>query len=53
MVGLYHQRAGQETSHEDPYMHNTKQTWDPYAEDDLDSSPAPAHPDDAPMPADD
>ncbi len=44
----------EETSYTDPYMHNTKQTWYPYAdEDDLDSSPAPAYPDDTPMPADD
>ncbi|MCL7418068.1 MAG: ferredoxin--nitrite reductase, partial [Halalkalicoccus sp.] len=44
----------EETSYEDPYMHNTKQTWYPYAEDDdLDSSPAPARPDDTPMSADD
>jgi ferredoxin-nitrite reductase len=33
----------EETSYEDPYMHNTKMTWYPYAEDDgLDASPAPA-----------
>jgi len=32
----------EETSYEDPYMHNTKMTWYPYAdEDDMDSSPAP------------
>ena len=44
----------EETNYDDPYMHNTKQTWYPYAEDDdLDSSPAPAYPDDTPMPADD
>ncbi|UPM44088.1 nitrite/sulfite reductase [Halocatena salina] len=33
----------EETSYEDPYMHNTKMTWYPYAEDDeMASSPAPA-----------
>jgi Sulfite reductase, beta subunit (hemoprotein) len=32
----------EETSYEDPYMHNTKMTWYPYAEDDdMDASPAP------------
>ncbi|MFC6939903.1 nitrite/sulfite reductase [Salinirubellus sp. GCM10025818] len=37
----------EETSYEDPYMHNTKMTWYPYAEDDgMDASPAPAPADD-------
>ncbi len=32
-----------ETSYEDPYMHNTKMTWYPYAENDaLENAPAPA-----------
>ncbi|ELZ29756.1 ferredoxin--nitrite reductase [Halosimplex carlsbadense 2-9-1] len=32
----------EETSYEDPYMHNTKMTWYPYAEeDDMGDSPAP------------
>ncbi|WP_415379812.1 nitrite/sulfite reductase [Halosimplex sp. TS25] len=32
----------EETSYEDPYMHNTKMTWYPYAdEDDMTDSPAP------------
>ena len=32
----------EETDYEDPYMHNTKMTWYPYAdEDDMDASPAP------------
>ncbi|MFC7140645.1 nitrite/sulfite reductase [Halosimplex aquaticum] len=32
----------EETSYEDPYMHNTKMTWYPYAdEDDMADSPAP------------
>lgn len=44
----------EETSYTDPYMHNTKQTWYPYAdEDDLDASPAPTAPDDTPVSADD
>ncbi|MGM0591398.1 MAG: nitrite/sulfite reductase [Halobacteriota archaeon] len=44
----------EETSYEDPMMHNTKLTWYPYAEDDaLDDSPAPSYPDDTPMSADD
>ncbi|WP_332897766.1 nitrite/sulfite reductase [Haladaptatus sp. CMSO5] len=34
----------EETSYEDPFMHNTKMTWYPYAEDDaMDASPAPAN----------
>ncbi|MFC6836970.1 nitrite/sulfite reductase [Halomarina ordinaria] len=33
----------EETSYEDPYMHNTKMTWYPYAEEDaMDSAPTPA-----------
>jgi ferredoxin-nitrite reductase len=33
----------EETSYHDPMMHNTKQTWYPYAEDDsMDAAPAPA-----------
>ncbi|MFC7156062.1 nitrite/sulfite reductase [Halomarina halobia] len=33
----------EETDYEDPYMHNTKMTWYPYAEDDaMDSAPVPA-----------
>ena len=37
----------EETDYEDPYMHNTKMTWYPYAEDDgMDASPAPAPADD-------
>jgi ferredoxin-nitrite reductase len=37
----------EETSYEDPYMHNTKMTWYPYAdEDDMDASPAPTTVDD-------
>jgi ferredoxin-nitrite reductase len=44
----------EETDYEDPYMHNTKRTWYPYAgEDDLDASPAPTTPDDQPISADD
>ncbi|MFA9516192.1 nitrite/sulfite reductase [Halopenitus sp. H-Gu1] len=36
----------EETSYEDPYMHNTKMTWYPYAdEDELNASPAPARAD--------
>jgi ferredoxin-nitrite reductase len=32
----------EETDYDDPYMHNTKLTWYPYAaEDDMDASPAP------------
>jgi ferredoxin-nitrite reductase len=37
----------EETDYEDPYMHNTKMTWYPYAdEDDMDASPAPTAVDD-------
>ncbi len=45
----------EETSYEDPYMHNTKLTWYPYAEDDeMDASPAPTDGDGNPIaPADD
>ncbi|WP_132059130.1 nitrite/sulfite reductase [Halorussus amylolyticus] len=44
----------EETDYEDPYMHNTKMTWYPYAdEDDLDASPAPTDPQDEPLPSDD
>jgi len=43
-----------ETSYEDGFLHNTKRTWYPYAEDDdLDASPAPTTPDDTPISADD
>ncbi|WP_255170718.1 nitrite/sulfite reductase [Natrononativus amylolyticus] len=44
----------EETSYEDPYMHNTKRTWYPYAEDDaLEESPAPARADGTPIASDD
>ncbi len=44
----------EETSYDDPYMHNTKTTWYPYAGDDsLDASPAPTDSDDNSLPADD
>jgi ferredoxin-nitrite reductase len=46
----------EETSYEDPYMHNTKQTWYPYAEgdDSMDASPAPTDGEGTPLePADD
>ena len=44
----------EETDYEDPYMHNTKKTWYPYAEDDdMDASPAPNSADEGPAPADD
>jgi len=34
----------EETDYDDPYMHNTKMTWYPYAEDDdMQSSPAPTN----------
>ncbi|MFB6068673.1 MAG: nitrite/sulfite reductase, partial [Halobacterium sp.] len=43
----------EETSYEDPFMHNTKMTWYPYAEDDdLDSSPAPTRADGTPIGSD-
>ncbi|KAB1189215.1 MULTISPECIES: nitrite/sulfite reductase [Haloferax] len=44
----------EETSYEDPMMHNTKRTWYPYAEDDsLDASPAPNRADGTQIPSDD
>ncbi|QLH81027.1 nitrite/sulfite reductase [Halosimplex pelagicum] len=45
----------EETSYEDPYMHNTKMTWYPYAdEDEMGDSPAPTNRDGEPLaPADD
>ncbi|KTG30632.1 nitrite/sulfite reductase [Haloferax profundi] len=44
----------EETSYEDPMMHNTKRTWYPYAEDDeLDASPAPSLADGTPITSDD
>jgi len=45
----------EETDYEDPYMHNTKMTWYPYAEeDDMGDSPAPTNGDGDPIaPADD
>ena len=44
-----------ETDYEDPYMHNTKMTWYPYAEDDsMNDSPAPTDGEGKPIvPADD
>ena len=44
----------EETSYEDPMMHNTKRTWYPYADEDgMDASPAPSHPDGTPITSDD
>ncbi len=44
----------EETSYEDPYMHNTKMTWYPYAEEDgMDASPAPTDGTGNSLPADD
>ncbi|WP_394739380.1 nitrite/sulfite reductase [Natronococcus roseus] len=44
----------EETDYDDPFMHNTKRTWYPYAEDDdLNESPAPAKADGTPIPSDD
>ncbi|KAB1197940.1 MULTISPECIES: nitrite/sulfite reductase [Haloferax] len=44
----------EETSYDDPMMHNTKRTWYPYAEDDsLDGSPAPSLADGTPITSDD
>ncbi|WP_129112633.1 nitrite/sulfite reductase [Halegenticoccus tardaugens] len=44
----------EETSYEDPMMHNTKMTWYPYADDDgMDASPAPTDGTGEPLPADD
>ncbi|ESP88451.1 nitrite/sulfite reductase [Candidatus Halobonum tyrrellensis] len=40
----------EETDYEDPYMHNTKMTWYPYAEDDsMDARPTPARADGTPI----
>ena len=40
----------EETSYEDPMMHNTKRTWYPYAEDDdMAASPAPTDRNDVPL----
>ncbi|WP_416840103.1 nitrite/sulfite reductase [Haloferax sp. DFSO52] len=44
----------EETSYDDPMMHNTKRTWYPYAEDDsLEASPAPNYADGTPIESDD
>ncbi len=44
----------EETSYEDPYMHNTKMTWYPYAEDDdMADSPAPTDGEGNSLPSDD
>ncbi|PSP70925.1 ferredoxin--nitrite reductase [Halobacteriales archaeon QH_9_66_26] len=44
----------EETDYEDPYMHNTKMTWYPYAEDDdMDDRPTPTRADGTPISADD
>jgi ferredoxin-nitrite reductase len=44
----------EETDYDDPYMHNTKMTWYPYAdEDDMQSSPAPTNGQGEPLEADD
>ena len=44
----------EETDYEDPYMHNTKMTWYPYAEDDdMSASPAPTNGQGEPLEADD
>ncbi|MFC6974715.1 nitrite/sulfite reductase [Halomicroarcula sp. GCM10025709] len=44
----------EETDYHDPYMHNTKTTWYPYAEDDeMDASPAPTDGQGEPLPSDD
>jgi ferredoxin-nitrite reductase len=44
----------EETSYEDPYMHNTKMTWYPYAEeDDMAQSPAPTDGRGQPLASDD
>ena len=44
----------EETDYEDPYMHNTKMTWYPYAdEDDMADSPAPTDGQGAPLSGDD
>ncbi|WP_276280041.1 nitrite/sulfite reductase [Halorussus caseinilyticus] len=44
----------EETDYEDPYMHNTKMTWYPYADDDdMDASPAPTDGQGNPITSDD
>jgi len=44
----------EETDYDDPYMHNTKMTWYPYAEDDdMQSSPAPTNAAGESLPSDD
>ncbi|RLM36429.1 nitrite/sulfite reductase [Haloarcula sp. Atlit-120R] len=44
----------EETDYDDPYMHNTKMTWYPYAEDDdMQASPAPTNGAGEPLPSDD
>ncbi|GCF13480.1 ferredoxin--nitrite reductase [Haloarcula mannanilytica] len=44
----------EETDYDDPYMHNTKMTWYPYAEDDdMQSSPAPTNGAGEPLTSDD
>ncbi|MEZ3143075.1 nitrite/sulfite reductase [Halobaculum sp. MBLA0143] len=44
----------EETDYDDPYMHNTKLTWYPYAdEDEMDDGPAPVGSDEYPVEADD
>ncbi|MFC7176576.1 nitrite/sulfite reductase [Halosegnis marinus] len=44
----------EETGYEDPYMHNTKMTWYPYADDDdMSASPAPTDGSGEPIPSDD
>jgi ferredoxin-nitrite reductase len=44
----------EETDYEDPYMHNTKTTWYPYAEDDaMNASPAPTDGSGQPIASDD
>jgi ferredoxin-nitrite reductase len=44
----------EETDYEDPYMHNTKMTWYPYAaDDDMEASPAPTNDAGEPIPSDD
>jgi ferredoxin-nitrite reductase len=44
----------EETDYEDPYMHNTKTTWYPYAtDDDMEASPAPTNGAGEPIPSDD
>jgi ferredoxin-nitrite reductase len=44
----------EETTYEDPYMHNTKMTWYPYAEDDdMSASPAPTNGQGQPLASDD